>query len=135
MSKSVTITTAGEVRVTEWPTTSEGVLPHLYAEIQTDLVTTIPLTDGRDERTMWADDEGLLKADPVINKLANTLLGCYGPLTSYVAGHVVISGGVDAAGESLPLSDDEAEVLVAVLEGLRSEPLPQLVPVAALYSF
>lgn len=132
MSKSVTVTPAGEIRVTEWPATPRGVLPHLYAEIQTDLVTTIPLPD---DRTMWADDEGLYKPDPIVNELANKLLGCYGPLASYVVGIVVISGGVDDDGETLPLSADEANAVVHTLEGLRHEPLPKLVSLASLFGF
>ena len=124
MASTLTITTDGQVRVNEWPEGDRQLLPHLYAEIETDLVTTINLPDGK---TMWADDEALFKREPQINTLAVKLLGTFGELVSYVWGHVVLDGGVDDTGHSLPLTDADVDTLRHTLADLADAPLPELV--------
>ena len=124
MASTLTITTDGQVRVNEWPGENQ-LLAHLYAEIDTHLVTTITLPDGT---IMWADDEALLQADPQLNTLAVKLLGTFGELVSYVFGHVVLTGGVDDTGTSLPLTDADTEAIRATLTDLARDPLPQLAP-------
>lgn len=124
MAHTLTITTDGQISVNEWPEGEGQLLPHLYSAIGTDLVTTITLPDGK---TMWADDEALLKRDPQVNMLAVKLLGTFGELVSYVWGHVVLDGGVDDAGHSLPLTDAEVDTLRHTLADLADTPLPELV--------
>ena len=70
MARTLTITTDGQVRVNEWPEGDHQLLPHLYAQIETDLVTTITLPDGK---TLWADDEAIALAGHVRAQLANRL--------------------------------------------------------------
>ncbi len=123
MARTLTITTDGQVRINDWPGDGQ-LLDHLYAEIKTDLVTTIPLPDGK---TMWADDEALFKPDPQINTLGVKLLGTWGELINYVYGTVVIDGGVTEQGESIPLTDEEAEALRARLDELALQRMPELV--------
>ena len=123
MARTLTITTDGQVRINDWPGDGQ-LLDHLYAEIETDLVTTVPLPDGK---TMWADDEALFKPDPQINTLGVKLLGTWGELVNYDYRTVVIDGGVTEEGESIPLTDEEAEALRARLAELALQPLPELV--------
>ncbi|MFZ2481789.1 MAG: hypothetical protein WAW78_14130, partial [Propioniciclava sp.] len=69
----------------------------------------------------------LFKPDPQINTLGVKLLGTWGELVNYVYGTVVIDGGVTEEGESIPLTDEEAEALRARLAELALQPLPELV--------
>lgn len=119
MARTITITADGTVTTNPWPA---GLLEHLYSEIACRSVEIVDLGDV----TVWYDDEGPYASAPVTNELITKLLGTYGPLVSDIVGTVVLTGGADADGDTLPLDDNQAAELVRCLEQLRHEPMPVL---------
>lgn len=109
---TLTLTTAGEIRVNNWPL---DLLQHAYREIGCSCVTTVALGASL---TLWCDDEGLLASAPQANQLATSLCIFHDPLQSVLVGNVVITGGVDAEGDTHPLTPDQVAALLGVLEGL-----------------
>ena len=63
---------------------------------------------------IWVDDEGKLMDEPTINPFATALwLYEYG-MTDYIAGDVIITGGVDSEGKTLGLTATKAFEVVDV---------------------
>lgn len=90
---ALVIPVEGPMSEIEWPEGSQ--LDTLYRAIGCTTVTTVP---AHDTITVWADDEGLLVAAPVLNPRASAL--CEQP----IVGTVVVSGPADSEGNTLPLS-------------------------------
>jgi hypothetical protein len=63
---------------------------------------------------IWIDDESKLMDEPTPNAFATALwLYEYG-MTDYIAGDVIITGGVDSEGKTLGLTSDKALEVVEV---------------------
>lgn len=116
---TLTITTAGQVKVDDWPG-EDALLAHLYAEIGCQLVTPVDLGVYL---TMWCDDEGLLADEACINEQATKLAGVFGQLSSYLVGTVVVTARSDAEGHTRPLSPGMVAALRRTLGTLKALPL------------
>lgn len=102
-----------------WLITASSVLQALYEQIGCAAVDVVRLSPDTD---MWVDDEGLLTARPRINQLASYIATRFGrPFQLYV-GTVVFTGGADKAGYTLPLSPAARQVLMDLIDELRSIP-------------
>lgn len=121
-ASTLTITEDGQTIVSPWP--ASGLLQHAYSQIGTDVVGALSL----DDLTMWYDDEGRLADQPQTNELATKLSGQYGPLVCTIVGRVLITGGVDRNGDTLPLDREQLHQLMAVLDQLRVTPMPRIHP-------
>ncbi len=70
---------------------------------------------------MWADEEGLLAARPVINPAAARIVAVLSgraPSQQY-AGQVLFTGGPGPAGETLPLPETADQVITRVAAAVR----------------
>lgn len=85
----------------------------LRAVIRCSLVDVVALTDGWD---MWIDDEGLYNhpANPIATALARR----FGFVHQLYHGPVVITGGADSDGGTLPLTRASLLGLLSTLHGL-----------------
>jgi hypothetical protein len=104
---------AGETRLV----TASSVLQALYEQIGCAAVDVVRLAPDTD---MWVDDEGLLRARPRINQLASYIATRFGRPFQLYAGTVVFTGGADQACYTLPLSQPARQVLLGLINGLRS---------------
>lgn len=83
-------------------------LQALYAALDCQTVDLVRL---RDDLDMWADDEGVMVAEPVANPYATYVaMRCGLPWQTYV-GTVAFTGGADAEGATLPLSSEAEQQL------------------------
>ncbi len=71
-----------------------------------DVVRVLDAVPGRSGVDMWIDDEGLYKDEPEPNKVATLLANglASGCVTSWITGSVVVTGGADSEGDTLPLT-------------------------------
>lgn len=110
-AKALVIPVTGHMSEIEWPAQSPDQLRALYRAIGCRTVTVIPGT--HDTITVWADDDGLLIQAPELNARASVL--CRGP----VVGTVVVSGGSDSDGDTLPLSDPAHMAVLMTVDQVR----------------
>jgi hypothetical protein len=87
------------------------------AVLQESVGGYVQVIDIRDDVVMWCNEEGKLEGLPH-NPVGQTLWnGTYGAGTDYIVGNVVFTGGSDEDGETLPLSEERAsEIRAVVLE-------------------
>jgi hypothetical protein len=67
---------------------------------------------------LWVNEEGLLKALP-LNGPATALAGACGMREPYLVGDVILTSGVSVDGETRPLSEDDAIVLMSFFSVLE----------------
>jgi len=110
----VTIDTDGTTSRQVWDLSEDSTLAHLQKAVggHVDVVALSPWLD------MWVNDEGILLGLPV-NPVATRVAATYGPRIPYF-GPVVLTGGPDPEGATLPLTDEHAAHLVAL--GLAARP-------------
>lgn len=65
--------------------------------------------------TFWADEEGLMVEQPMLNYRATALIYEREGITHPVVGPVFVTGGVDEDGNSLPLGDELAREMLSSL--------------------
>lgn len=87
------------------------LLDHLYEQIGCSLVDVIELANTI---SVWIDDEALLTAQP-FNLLATALTKVTTGTFRPVYGVVVLTGGADRDGNTLPLSPEAAEIVHAAI--------------------
>ncbi|RII06834.1 hypothetical protein DSC45_35325 [Streptomyces sp. YIM 130001] len=95
-------------RVLDWPASDAGHLQVIRAACDCDHFDAIRITDNL---TMWLDDEGLLNGAPY-NPGATLLYAQHHPLHQPYHGHALFTGGADAEGNTLGLTDHELTDLV-----------------------
>ncbi|MFB7346134.1 DUF3846 domain-containing protein [Streptomyces hydrogenans] len=99
----------GFFKVIDWPAESAQNLRTLYAEIECDRVDAVDITRTL---TMWVDDEGAIVSNPSENAFAGLLIYRYATPPQPYFGNVIFTGGVDAEGNTLGLTDDQTLELV-----------------------
>lgn len=102
--KALQITAAGEINELE-----DITLESLQEGVK-GLIQAIAL----DGLTLWCNDEGKMEGLPH-NPYAQELWDrVYGVKTDYLVGDVVITGGTDAKGDTIPLTRIEADILIDI---------------------
>jgi hypothetical protein len=104
---------------------TSDLLPVLYREIGCDCVDAtppIPLAPGV-EITLWVDDTSLLTHPEDHNDRALALARVHGYNAPNFTRTVVITGGVDRHGDTLPLPEDVISWLDDVFSRFRIEPV------------
>lgn len=99
----------GDLRPIDFP---DGVdhLKIMYEAIGCSSVDVVALTTGID---MWLDDEGMVARE--INLPATLLARRFGWVNQPYFGPVLLTGGADTAGDTLPLSRAKAVALLTAL--------------------
>ena len=111
-TKFVAIDTDGMWSVKTWPKQASAQDDLLRVNIDGWFQTV-----GAGQFTMWVDDEGLLK-----NLKPNII--ATGIARQPIVGKVVITGGVDAAGNALGLRATELDEVVGLIAQFQAETLP-----------
>lgn len=106
-TSAITITSDGIVASTQLEVhPSRGILDALHDAIDCDTVDAVPLSPTI---AMWLDDTGALTKP--INETATVLARAYGRTQLYF-GNAVLTGGIDAEGNTLSLSQHELSTLL-----------------------
>ena len=112
--RAVKITVAGVVEKVSLDRAQ--LLQSLYAQIGCRYVEVVQPTDTI---CLWVDEEGLInRAEP--NLVASFLAAALGVFGQVLHGTVVVTGGGDEAGDTLPLSDRDLRILETIVERLPS---------------
>jgi len=95
------------VRVIDWPYpphSDRRTLDVLYAEIGCDCIDATPAVSTPMGTLLgWSDDVSLLKDQPEYNDRAIALFRHFGYQVPALAGNIVLTGGADPVGDTLPL--------------------------------
>ncbi|MFI0742815.1 DUF3846 domain-containing protein [Streptomyces sp. NPDC021100] len=95
------------------PGGSDARLTALRSVLRCDAVDVVALTSALN---MWLDDEGFY-SHPV-NRIATALAARFGFVHQDYHGPVLLTGGADAEGDALPLSEDKLLALLGIAEEL-----------------
>ncbi|MFD9047754.1 DUF3846 domain-containing protein [Streptomyces zaomyceticus] len=107
------ITPKGEITLVELPADTGERLTAMYSLMRCDSVDVVALTNRLD---MWLDDEGLFRQP--VNRLATLVARRFGWTYQSYHGAVLLTGGANEEGETLPLSEDKTRALLASLTDL-----------------
>ncbi|MFD3814339.1 DUF3846 domain-containing protein [Streptomyces rubiginosohelvolus] len=97
----------GRFELIDWPQPG-GTLNTLLAAIGCRTVDAVTVST---DLTMWVDDEGIVTGLPV-NGGATALYAAHKPPHQTYHGTVVITGGADSNGDTLPLTTDQITALI-----------------------
>jgi hypothetical protein len=115
MTKQViVITPEQEVSVQQMPSTS----PDEYNFLNTAVagwIQAVPLDDDLAGITLWVNEEGKLDDLPYNTKATYLWELSYG-FTDVICGTAVLTGGSDEEGETLPLTNEQVEKVLALLK-------------------
>ncbi|MEV0453548.1 DUF3846 domain-containing protein [Streptomyces sp. NPDC050600] len=112
----------GFFQVLDWPTDSAKTLETLRTAIECNMVDVADITA---DLSMWIDDEGMLTESPYQNVPAFLLYAHYGAPRQAYFGNAVFTGGTDANGDTLGLTEDAVLGLLLNLLRLMHE-LPRI---------
>ncbi|MEU4499218.1 DUF3846 domain-containing protein [Streptomyces sp. NPDC023998] len=107
------ITPEADIIPVNLPADTDNRLVVMRSVIRCERVDVVALTDQVD---MWLDDEGLYNHP--VNKLATLLAIRFGFTYQDYHGPVLLTGGADAEGETVPLTKDKVLALLTSLEEL-----------------
>lgn len=110
---AVLITPEADIVPIDLPADSGSRLAVMRAVLRCDRVDVVALTDQLD---MWLDDEGFYNHP--VNKLATFLAIRFGFTHQPYCGPVLLTGGVDADGDTVPLTKDKAVALLTSIADL-----------------
>lgn len=105
--RAVTIDVDGVAVAHTWDAT-DGTLSHLQGAVA-GCVDVVALNQDLD---MWINDEGLIVGLPV-NMLATGIAALHGRTHQAYVGTAVFTGGADAEGGTLPLSEQQVRLLMS----------------------
>lgn len=105
--RAFTIAADGVATVHTWDAT-DGTLPHLQHAVD-GCVDVVALSSDLD---MWINDEGLL-VGLLVNILATGIAALHGMTHQAYVGTAVFTGGTDAEGNTLPLSEEQVQLLLS----------------------
>ncbi|MET9957236.1 DUF3846 domain-containing protein [Streptomyces sp. NPDC006339] len=104
----------GFFQLLDWPSDPTKSLDTLRTAIECDVVDVADITA---DLSMWIDDEGMLIDNPNENVPAFRLFACYRTPCQRYFGNAVFTGGTDADGDTVGLTEDA--VLDLLLNHLR----------------
>jgi hypothetical protein len=107
LATAVLLTPEANIVPITLPVDGDDRLKVMRAVIRCDLVDVVALTSRLD---MWLDDEGLYNHP--VNKLATALAARHGFAWQPYHGPVLLTGGADDEGETLPLSVEQVRALL-----------------------
>lgn len=107
------ITPEADIVPVNLPADTDNRLVVMRSVIRCERVDVVALTDQVD---MWLDDDGLYNHP--VNKLATLLAVRFGFTWQEYHGPVLLTGGADAEGETVPLTKDKILALLTSLEEL-----------------
>jgi len=113
LATAVLLTPEADIVPITLPVDGDDRLKVMRAVIRCDLVDVVALTSRLD---MWLDDEGLY--DHPVNVAASLLAARHGFAWQPYHGPVLLTGGPDDEGETLPLSVEEVRALLTSLGGI-----------------
>jgi hypothetical protein len=104
----------GSTEMVELPGNSSGNLTAMYKAMGCDCVDVVRLVKtgpGRPGLDMWIDDNGMFANQP--NIFATILAGAIngGVIRQAIYGDVLLTGGADSEGDTLPLTSVQDSVL------------------------
>ncbi|MFZ3562685.1 DUF3846 domain-containing protein [Streptomyces sp. BH097] len=102
------VRTDGQFRLLDWPANIDQRQKILYAACDCDHIEPVQITD---HLTMWVDEEVTLNGSGV-NWGATLLHALHRPSHQSYYGHALFTGGADAQGNTLGLTELEAASLV-----------------------
>ncbi|MFB9558683.1 DUF3846 domain-containing protein [Streptomyces roseoviridis] len=111
--QALLITTDGDLVPVNLPGTSRDRLTAMYSVLRCNYVDVVRLTTQLD---MWIDDEGLYNHP--VNPVATLLAQRYGWTYQPYHGPVLLTGGADDNGETIPLNVDKTKALLTSLADL-----------------
>ena len=113
------------VRVIDWPYpphSDRRTLDVLYAEIGCQCIDATPAVSTPMGTLLgWSDDVSLLKDQPEYNDRAIALFRHFGYQVPALAGNIVLTGGADPVGDTLPLPPALIDWLHAVFAHLGTQ--------------
>lgn len=110
------ITPDGDVQEIDLPDGGRARMDLMYKLLETSEYDVVRVTSAID---MWIDGEFLYTANRERpNPFATAFLTNFGTVTQMICGPVLITGGADAEGETLPLTRDK---LMAILTRLSDD--------------
>jgi hypothetical protein len=89
--------------------------PITLAALQAAVGGYIEAVDLPQGITMWVNEEGKLVDEPIVNVVATVLAQARIP-GDLVCGNVAFTGGPDAEGDTLPLTDAQTTILARAIE-------------------
>jgi hypothetical protein len=107
---AVLLTPEADIVPITLPVDGDDRLTVMRAVIRCDRVDAVALTSRLD---MWLDDEGLYNHP--VNKLATYLAVRHGFIWQKYHGPVLLTGGADHEGDTLPLTVDQVRALLTSL--------------------
>ncbi|MFE6714042.1 DUF3846 domain-containing protein [Streptomyces sp. NPDC057695] len=110
---SLLITPEAEVIPVNLPADSGDRLTFMYSLMRCNQVDVVALTDQVD---MWLDDNGLYTQQ--VNPAATLLARRFGRTYQDYHGPVLLTGGADDEGETLPLDKDKMLAMLTILADL-----------------
>lgn len=114
MGGVLTVAVDGVVERVEWPGAGSGL-----RALQTAVGGCVELVQLRSDLSMWCNDEGLLNG-AAWNPVATLLAISFG-VRVRLHGPVVFTGGADAEGATLPLTDRQLFVLGVACDSIRED--------------
>ncbi|MFE1230285.1 DUF3846 domain-containing protein [Streptomyces sp. NPDC058745] len=111
--QALLITPEANVVPVDLPSTSRERLTAMYSVLRCSYVDVVRLTTQLD---MWLDDEGLYNHP--VNEAATMLAARFGWTHQAYHGPVLLTGGADEEGNTLPLDTDKARALLTALADL-----------------
>lgn len=112
MTKQVlVISFTGELNTAEMPE-NQG-LAFLQEQVG-GLVQVIDLVGELEGVSLWVNEEGKMYGLPINESATHLWEKSYGK-TDVIVGNVVITGGADNAGETMPLTDGQVEMITNAL--------------------
>lgn len=111
--RAVTISAEGNAQEVLWDA-SNGTLGLLQQSVE-GLVDVVALSPQLD---MWINDEGIVRG-MAVNPIATQIARLCGRTTQPYYGPVVLTGGADQDGVTLPLSTDQAVAILALVHQLQ----------------
>ena len=119
---------AAPVKVIAWPygldsMDSGATLRLLYAEIGCTCIDATPQVRTPMGITVcgWSDDVSLLKDQPEYNDRAIAMFRHFGYQVPALAGNIVLTGGADPVGDTLPLDENLITWLVEVFASVAAD--------------
>lgn len=108
---AILLTPDGDLVEIQLPAAGRDRLTVMRAVIRCQLVDVVALTDRID---MWIDEEGLYNHP--VNPAATMLARRFGFTWQPYHGPVLITGGADEQGDTLPLNRDKLRALLTALD-------------------
>jgi hypothetical protein len=113
--QAITISTDNKVEVVQMPTDTSTAEYNFLSAAVGGWIEMVTLVDNLDGIILWVNEEG--KIDQLdYNPLATTIWEtCFG-FTDVIVGNVVLTGGSDEDGETLPLTDEQVQAILALVK-------------------